>query len=69
MVSCGGACVVLTAVGYVLIFLSGLAIGLFCWLSYSSLSGAARPTKAPAEDSFLEQAARDITPRVSAQGH
>lgn len=69
MVSCGGTYVVLTAVGYLLIFLSGLAIGLFCWLSYSCLSGAARRSKPPAQDSFLEEAAHDITPRVSAQSH
>jgi hypothetical protein len=37
---------VLTASGYLLLFLCGLAVGLFCWLSYASLSGtppAARP--------------------------
>ena len=54
---------ILTAVGYLLLFLSGVAVCLFCWLSYSSLTGAARP-KAPPQDSFLEQAAHDITPPI-----
>lgn len=57
---------VLTAVGYLLLFLSGLAVGLFCWLSYSSLTSAVRPPKPPAQDSFLENAARDITPPIGA---
>ena len=57
---------ILTAVGYLLLFLSGVAVCLFCWLSYSSLTGAARPPKAPAQDSFLEQAAHDITPPIGA---
>ena len=52
---------ILNAVGYLLLFLSGVAVCLFCWLSYSSLTGAARPPKRPAQDSFLEQAAHDIT--------
>lgn len=55
---------ILTAVGYLLLFLSGLAVCLFCWLSYSSLTTAARPPKAPAQDSFLEHAAHDITPPI-----
>jgi hypothetical protein len=59
--------VILTAVGYLLLLLFGLAVGLFCWLSYSSLRGAARPIESPAPDnlldpdSLLEEAARDIT--------
>lgn len=60
---------ILTAVGYLLLFLSGVALGLFCWLSYSSLAGAARPPQPPAQDSFLAEAARDITPPFSAEGH
>lgn len=52
---------ILTALGYLLLSLSGLAICLFCWLSYSSLTGAARPPQPPAQGSFLEQAAHDIT--------
>lgn len=57
---------VLTAVGYLLLFLSGLAVGLFCWLSYSSVTGAARPPQRPAEDQFLERAVHDITPPIGA---
>lgn len=52
---------ILTAVGYLLLFLSGLAICLFCWLSYSSCR-AARPPQARAEDELLERSADDITP-------
>jgi hypothetical protein len=59
--------VILTAVGYVLLFLSGLALGLFCWLSYSSLTGAARPAQPPAEAEFLEGVADDITPPIGAR--
>lgn len=57
---------VLTAVGYLLLFLSGVAVCLFCWLSYASLTGAARPQKRPAQESFLENAAHDITRPISA---
>jgi hypothetical protein len=60
--------VILTAVGYLLLFLSGLAVGLFCWLSYSSLRGAARPSEPPVPDSLLEDAAREITGPFGAQG-
>jgi hypothetical protein len=60
MVSYGGSRVVLTTVGYLLLFLSGLAVGLFCWLSYASLTSAARPPERQAEDRFLENAARDM---------
>jgi hypothetical protein len=58
--------VILTAVGYLLLFLSGLAVGLFCWLSYSSLTCAARKSRQPAQDSFFEHAAHDITPPIGA---
>lgn len=37
--------VILTVWGYFFLSLFGLAVGLFCWLSYSSLTGAARPGK------------------------
>ena len=57
---------ILTAVGYLLLCLSGLAVCLFCWLSYSSLTRATRAPKPPAQDSFLEDAARDITPPIGA---
>lgn len=57
---------ILTAVGYLLLFLSGLAVCLFCWLSYSSLTRSARPPKRPAQDSFLDRAAHDITPPIGA---
>lgn len=50
---------VLTVWGYLFLVLSGLAVGLFCWLSYSSLTDAAQPGKA-AEDDFLARAAGDI---------
>ena len=56
---------ILTAVGYLLLFLSGLAVCLFCWLSYSSVTGPARPPQ-PAEDQFLERATHDITPPIGA---
>jgi len=58
--------VILTAVGYLLLFLSGVAVCLFCWLSYCSLTGAARRRKQAAKDSFLDDAAHDITPPISA---
>ena len=57
---------ILTAVGYLLLLLSGLAVGLFCWLSYSSLRSAARPPEQPAQDKFLESATRDISGPVGA---
>jgi hypothetical protein len=57
---------VLTMVGYLLLLLSGVSVCLFCWLSYASLTGAARPRKRPAQQSFLEQAARDITRPIGA---
>lgn len=59
---------ILTAVGYLLILLSGLAVCLFCCLSYCSLKRAARPPKGPAQDSFLEHAAHDITRPIGAGG-
>jgi hypothetical protein len=58
--------VILTAAGYLLLFLSGLSVGLFCWLSYSCLGGAASPQQPPAEDQFLDRAAEDITPPLGA---
>jgi len=57
--------VILTAVGYLLLFLSGVAVCLFCCLSYCSLAGAARRKQA-AKDGFLDDAAHDITPPMSA---
>ncbi len=57
---------ILTALGYLFLFLSSLALCLFCWLSYSSVAGAARPPQRPAEDQFLEHAVRDITPPIGA---
>jgi hypothetical protein len=60
--------VILTAVGYLLIFLSGVAVCLFCCLSYCSLTGAARPRKQPGKDSFIDDAAHDITPPIGAGG-
>jgi hypothetical protein len=64
--------VVLTVWGYLFLSLSGLAVGLFCWLSYCSLrDAAARPGKAAQKtthDDFLARAARDITEAVS-HGH
>jgi hypothetical protein len=58
--------VVLTAVGYLLLFLSGVSVCLFCWLSYASLTCATRAPKPPAQDSFLDDAAHDITPPIGA---
>lgn len=57
---------VLTTVGYLLLLLSGVSVCLFCWLSYSSLTCATRPPKPPAQGSFLENAAHDITPPIGA---
>jgi hypothetical protein len=57
---------VLTLLGYLLLVLSGLALFLFCWLSYSSVTSATRPPQRPAEDQFLERAVRDITPPIGA---
>jgi hypothetical protein len=48
-------------VGYLLLFLSGLSVCLFCWLSYASLIGKARQPDRPANDSFLEHGVHDIT--------
>jgi hypothetical protein len=53
-------------VGYLLLFLFGLAVCLFCWLSYSSVAGATRLPHPPAEDQFLDCAAEDITPPLGA---
>jgi hypothetical protein len=58
--------VILTAVGYLLLLLSGLAVCLFCWLSYSCLRRAARSQEPPAEDKFLEDRAHDISGPVGA---
>ena len=55
---------VLTVWGYLFIALSGLAVCLFCWLSYSSLAEAARRGNAR-QDDFLARAARDITGAMS----
>jgi hypothetical protein len=47
--------VILTVWGYLLLSLAGLAIGLFCWLSYASLTGAAgRPGK-PSRDELRKR--------------
>lgn len=56
---------VLTAVGFLLLFLFVGALCLFCWLSCACL-GAARPPQPPAQDNSLEHAADDITPAVGA---
>jgi len=58
--------VILTVVGYLLLFLFGLSVGLFCWLTYSSLSCAARSPKPPAQARFLERAAHDIRGPIGA---
>lgn len=55
---------ILTALGYLLLFLSGLAVCLFCWLSYSCLNRAARSQEPPVED--LEDGAHDISGPVGA---
>jgi len=56
---------VMTASGFVLLFLCGLAVCLFCWLSYATLSGTQRAER-PAEDELLESAAARIREAVSA---
>jgi len=56
--------VVLTVWGYLFLALSGLAVCLFCWLSYSSLREAARPGNTRRDD-FLARAIRDITGAMS----
>jgi hypothetical protein len=53
-------------VGYLLLVLSGLAVCLFCWLSYSCLKRAARSQEPPAEDKFLEDRRHDIGGPVGA---
>ena len=57
---------ILNAVGYLLLVLSGVAVCLFCCLSYCSLTGAARRKKQAARDSFLDDEAHDITPPIGA---
>jgi len=66
MARVGDPQVILTAVGYLLLFLSGLSVCLFCCLSYCSLRGSARSQQPPAEEQLLEQVADDITPPISA---
>jgi hypothetical protein len=55
---------VLTASGYVLLFLCGLAVGLFCWLSYACLSRTQRAAGA-AGDKLLASRADEITGAIS----
>ena len=55
---------VLTASGYVLLFLCGLAVGLFCWLSYASLSGT-QPAARADGDELLEGNPGEITEAIS----
>ena len=50
---------ILTLWGYLLLSLSGLALCLFCWLSYSSIKGAAGRQKAPRVEVLRD--AHDIT--------
>jgi len=51
--------VILTIWGYLLISLFGLAIGLFCWLSYASLTCATRSGGASRDE--LRRSAGDMT--------
>ena len=57
---------ILTAVGYLFLFLFGLSVGLFCWLTYASLTCAARPAARTAEDRLFDRAARDLNGPLSA---
>ena len=47
---------VLTNCECLLLLCCGIAVGLFCWLSYASLSAARLRRTAPARDSHLPQA-------------
>jgi hypothetical protein len=53
-------------VGYLLLFLFGVSVGLFCWLTYASLTCAARKVKCPADDRLFERAASDMTGPIGA---
>jgi len=47
-------------VGYLLLFLFGLSVCLFCWLTYASLTCAARPQARVPHDRLFEHPARDL---------
>jgi len=59
--------VVLTTVGYLLLVLCGLSVCLFCWLTYASLTGAARPRGRTSADRF-EHATGDLSARIIGAG-
>jgi len=50
--------VILTIWGYLLLSLFGLAVGLFCWLSYASLTCATRSDRASGDE--LRRSAADL---------
>lgn len=63
----GGLSVVLTTVGYLLLLLCGLSVCLFCWLTYASLTGAARPHRPASDDRFAHHAG-DLSARIIGAG-
>ncbi|HEV2286014.1 MAG TPA: hypothetical protein VGR80_08225 [Steroidobacteraceae bacterium] len=58
---------VLTTVGYLLLLLCGLSVCLFCWLTYASLTGAARPHGRTGADRF-EHRVSDLPARIIGAG-
>jgi threonine/homoserine/homoserine lactone efflux protein len=63
----GGVSVVLTTVGYLLLLLCALSVYLFCWLAYSSLTGAARPEGDASEEPLAHRAC-DLSARIIGAG-
>jgi hypothetical protein len=59
--------VVLTTVGYLLLLLCGLSVCLFCWLTYSSLTCAARREAGATEDRHAHRAC-DLPARIIGAG-
>ena len=58
---------VLTTVGYLLLLLCGLSVGLFCWLTYSSLTCATRTQAEAAADRPAHRVC-DLSARIIGAG-
>ena len=58
----------LSAVGYLLLFLFGLSVCLFCWLTYASLSCAVKPRARAAQPQprLFEHPAHDLSGPIGA---
>ena len=56
----------LTAVGYLLLFLFGLSVCLFCWLTYASLSCAVKPPARAAQPRLFEHGTPDLSGPIGA---